>query len=195
MKFINLELYLLIINLLGFVVGAINSKVRSKKPEGKSDIAIAILSLLGGSIGSLISVLIFDRKAEKGNMLSRVIMACMVVIQIIIYLIVKGFIANHLTFAFYQILIDYPLSLVYLTLINIITFLFYLKDKKAAEKGKDRVKIVTLLGLAFFGGSIGALTGMYALRHKTNKNYFTIGVPLMVIMQLFVLFYLSNLSF
>ncbi|MDY4066766.1 DUF1294 domain-containing protein, partial [Bullifex sp.] len=84
---------------------------------------------------------------------------------------------------------------VYLTLINIITFLFYLKDKKAAEKGKDRVKIVTLLGLAFFGGSIGALVGMYTLRHKTNKNYFTIGVPLMVIMQFFVLFYLSNLSF
>lgn len=195
MKFTNIELYLLILNLLGFIVGAINSKVRSKKPKGKSDIAIAILSLLGGSIGSLVSVLIFDRKAEKGNMLSRVIMACMVVIQLIIYLIFKGFIANHLTFALYKVLIDYPISLVYLSLINIITFFFYLKDKKAAEKGKDRVKIVTLLGLAFFGGSIGALVGMYTLRHKTNKNYFTIGVPLMVIMQLFVLFYLSNLSF
>ena len=195
MKFTNIELYLLILNLLGFIVGAINSKVRSKKPEGKSDIAIAILSLLGGSIGSLVSVLIFDRKAEKGNMLSRVIMACMVVIQLIIYLIFKGFITNHLTFALYKVLIDYPISLVYLALINIITFFFYLKDKKAAEKGKDRVKIVTLLGLAFFGGSIGALVGMYTLRHKTNKNYFTIGVPLMVIMQLFVLFYLSNLSF
>ena len=192
MKFGIVEIYLLAINVLGFAVGAINSKIRSNKEEGKSDIVLAILSILGGAVGALISVLVFDRKAEKGNMLSRVIMSCLVVIDIIVYLIYKGFVARNLTFAFWNILIKYPISLIYLALINIVTFFVYLKDKKAAEKGKDRVKIVTLLSLSFIGGSIGALCGMYILHHKTNKSYFTVGVPLMIVMQILVLFYLSN---
>lgn len=195
MKFGIVEIYLLAINVLGFAVGAINSKVRSKKEEGKSDIALAILSILGGAIGTLISVLVFDRKAEKGNMLSRVIMSCLVVVDVIAYLIYKGFVARNLTFAFWSILVKYPVSLIYLALINIVTFFIYLKDKKAAEKGKDRVKIVTLLSLSFIGGSIGALCGMYILHHKTNKSYFTVGVPLMIVMQILLLFYLSNMAF
>ena len=195
MKFGIVEIYLLAINVLGFAVGAINSKIRSNKEEGKSDIVLAILSILGGAVGALISVFVFDRKAEKGNMLSRVIMSCLVVIDIIVYLIYKGFVARNLTFAFWNILIKYPISLIYLALINIVTFFVYLKDKKAAEKGKDRVKIVTLLSLSFIGGSIGALCGMYILHHKTNKSYFTVGVPLMIVMQILVLFYLSNMAF
>lgn len=195
MKFGIVEIYLLAINVLGFAVGAINSKVRSKKEEGKSDIALAILSILGGAIGTLISVLVFDRKAEKGNMLSRVIMSCLVVVDVIAYLIYKGFVARNLTFAFWSILVKYPVSLIYLALINVVTFFVYLKDKKAAEKGKDRVKIVTLLSLSFIGGSIGALCGMYILHHKTNKSYFTVGVPLMIVMQILLLFYLSNMAF
>ena len=195
MKFGIVEIYLLAINVLGFAVGAINSKIRSNKEEGKSDIVLAILSILGGAVGALISVLVFDRKAEKGNMLSRVIMSYLVVIDIIVYLIYKGFVARNLTFAFWNILIKYPISLIYLALINIVTFFVYLKDKKAAEKGKDRVKIVTLLSLSFIGGSIGALCGMYILHHKTNKSYFTVGVPLMIVMQILVLFYLSNMAF
>lgn len=195
MKFGIVEIYLLAINVLGFAVGAINSKIRSNKEEGKSDIVLAILSILGGAVGALISVLVFDRKAEKGNMLSRVIMSCLVVIDIIVYLIYKGFVARNLTFAFWSILVKYPISLIYLALINIGTFFVYLKDKKAAEKGKDRVKIVTLLSLSYFGGSIGALCGMYILHHKTNKSYFTVGVPLMIFMQILVLFYLSNMAF
>ena len=195
MKFGIVEIYLLAINVLGFAVGAINSKIRSNKEEGKSDIVLPILSIRGGAVGALISVLVFDRKAEKGNMLSRVIMSCLVVIDIIVYLIYKGFVARNLTFAFWNILIKYPISLIYLALINTVTFFVYLKDKKAAEKGKDRVKIVTLLSLSFIGGSIGALCGMYILHHKTNKSYFTVGVPLMIVMQILVLFYLSNMAF
>lgn len=190
-----LEIYLLAINVLGFAVGAVNSRVRSNKEEGKSDIALAVFSILGGAIGAFVSTLVFDRKAEKGNMLSRVIMACLVVVEIIAFLIYKGFVASNLTFAFWSILMEYPVSLIYLALVNFVTFLFYLKDKKAAEKGKDRVKIVTLLSLSFIGGSIGALCGMYLLHHKTNKSYFTLGVPLMIAMQVFVLFYMSNMAF
>ena len=56
---------------------------------------------------------------------------------------------------------------------------------------RSRIAIITLLGLAFIGGSIGALIAIYAFNHKTHKDYFTVGVPL-IIMQVVVVFYLMN---
>lgn len=76
--------------------------------------------------------------------------------------------------------------------INIITFASFAIDKIAAIKKKPRIRIRTLLGLAFVGGSIGALIAMYSLRHKTRKAYFTVGVPLMLIIQMVVIILLMN---
>lgn len=193
MSFSAFDLYFIIVNLLGFAFGAVNSRVRSKKPEGKSDTVLALLSVLGGAVGCLLSVLIFDRKAEKGNMLSRVIMSCLSVIDCLVLLMVKGTLSGKHSFAFWDVLVKYPYALVYVGLVNVISFVLYGLDKRKAVKGKNRIRIVTLLGSAFIGGSVGSLAGMYLFRHKTDKNYFYIGVPLMVVMQVFVLFYLSNL--
>ena len=77
--------------------------------------------------------------------------------------------------------------LIYLIVINIITFIIYGLDKWLAIKEKNRVRIATLLGLAFLGGEIGGLIAMRLFRHKTNKEYFTIGLPLILIMHLVIL--------
>ena len=66
-------------------------------------------------------------------------------------------------------------------------------DKFAAIEHRSRIRIVTLLGLSFLGGSFGGLLAMYLLRHKTKKDYFTIGIPLIIIMQIIVLFYIMNI--
>ena len=42
--------------------------------------------------------------------------------------------------------------------------------------------------LSFIGGSIGMLLGMHTFRHKTKHKKFTIGVPLILIVQLSVAF-------
>ena len=191
----TIEVYLLIINALGFLVSLVNGSLGKRKEEGRKDILPAVVSILGGALGTSISLLIFNRRAEKSNMLSRVMIASLTVVDILLFLIYKGFLESEVTFAFWNILLKYPLSLIYLALINIVTFFVFLWDKKAAEKGKDRVKIVTLLSLSFFGGSLGALGAMYLFHHKTNKIYFTLGVPVMVVTQIFVLFFLSNMAF
>ena len=72
----------------------------------------------------------------------------------------------------------------YLAIINIIAFCSYGLDKSAAVKGKSRIPNKALLGLAVIGGSIGALTGMYTFRHKTKKWYYTITVPVILILQI-----------
>ena len=73
---------------------------------------------------------------------------------------------------------------VYIALINILTFFMYGLDKSAAVKQKQRIPNRVLLGLAAIGGSAGALAGMYTFRHKTQKKYYTITVPLLLILQL-----------
>ena len=50
-----------------------------------------------------------------------------------------------------------------------------------------------MLGLAFIGGSLGGLIAMYAFQHKTKKDYFTVGIPLIMVMQAVVIFYLMNI--
>ena len=76
--------------------------------------------------------------------------------------------------------------------INFITLIAFAVDKIAAIEEKPRIRIVTLLGLAFIGGSIGGLIGMFVFRHKIKKDYFMVGVPLIIIMQVVVIFYLMN---
>ena len=73
---------------------------------------------------------------------------------------------------------------VYTALINILTFIVYGLDKSAAVKQKQRIPNRVLLGLAAIGGSAGALAGMYTFRHKTQKKYYTITVPLLLILQI-----------
>ena len=61
-----------------------------------------------------------------------------------------------------------------------------------AAEHRSRIRIVTLLGVAFIGGSVGELMAMYLLHHKTKKDYFTVGIPLIMVMQVVVLFYILN---
>ena len=192
MNITNLEFYLLIINILAFIIAAINSKIPSKKPNGRSDIIVAIASIAGGSIGALISLLIFDRKAEKGNMMSRVFVSCILVIQIVLFLVLRGHYADHLTLAFWTFFDRHKILVAYLVIINFVTFAAFAVDKIAAIERKSRIRIVTLLALSFFGGSVGGLIAMYLLRHKTRKDYFTVGIPLIMIMQVVLLFYAMN---
>lgn len=74
--------------------------------------------------------------------------------------------------------------LVYLLMINAVTFLVYAADKHKAKKGKLRVPEKTLFLLAGIGGSMGALLGMQVLRHKTKHMSFVIGIPLILIVQI-----------
>lgn len=78
--------------------------------------------------------------------------------------------------------------------VNILTFIIFGIDKWAAIKKRSRIKVLTLLGLSFVGGSFGGLLAMNFFRHKTKKKYFTLGLPLMLLMQAIVIFYLMNVG-
>ena len=78
----------------------------------------------------------------------------------------------------------------YFVIINIGTFLLYGWDKYCAIKHWWRVPERTLLGLAMIGGSLGALWGMIAFRHKTLHLKFKYGIPLIILLQIVGVVYL-----
>ena len=74
--------------------------------------------------------------------------------------------------------------LVWLAVINLLTFIVYGADKRRARKGKWRVPEKTLFLLPLLGGSIGALLGMRVFHHKTKHWYFVWGIPVILLAQI-----------
>lgn len=72
---------------------------------------------------------------------------------------------------------------IYLILVNAVAFFLMLADKQKAKKKQWRIPEATLMGSALIGGSIGALAGMYTFRHKTKHPKFTVGIPLILAVQ------------
>jgi uncharacterized membrane protein YsdA (DUF1294 family) len=83
------------------------------------------------------------------------------------------------------------LILVYLIAINVVTFFLYGMDKWKAKRSKWRISEATLLGLAVIGGSIGAWLGMKVWHHKTMHKKFKYGLPLILIVQIAIVFLTS----
>ena len=186
--------YLLIINIIALVIYGIKVLVYKHQTRDWFEKLCMFIVLLGGSAGILLMIILFDRKAVKENMMSRVFTLCMLVIQAILLLIVKGYHGDQIHIDFWDYLMQHRILLIYLAVVNILTIIVFGVDKMNAKSNRQRVRIVTLLGLAFIGGSVGALIGMYGFHHKTKKADFTVGVPLILLMQVVVLFYVMNMG-
>lgn len=89
-----------------------------------------------------------------------------------------------------RIIIGYVIVLV---IMGIFTLSLYAKDKKYAIKNKWRIKESTLLLSTFLFGSLGALIGIYGLRHKNRHWYFILILFISLIWQLGLLGYFISL--
>lgn len=75
---------------------------------------------------------------------------------------------------------------IYLLTVNALGFLLMLVDKRKARKRRWRIPESTLFLTAAIGGSVGSILGMYIFRHKTKHRSFTIGMPIILIIQFFL---------
>lgn len=80
--------------------------------------------------------------------------------------------------------------IIYMQVINLITFCIYGLDKVKAKRNKYRIPEKVLLLLALFGGSPGALSGMYVFRHKTKHLKFKLLVPAFLIVHICLIVFL-----
>lgn len=82
--------------------------------------------------------------------------------------------------------------LIYLAVINLITFITYGIDKLKAKKHLWRIPESTLLLLAIMGGSVGAILGMKVWHHKTLHKKFKYGIPAILILQALLFKYFAK---
>ncbi len=76
---------------------------------------------------------------------------------------------------------------IYLVIINIVAFITMAMDKRRALRHRWRIPERVLFLLAIFGGSTGALLGMWLLWHKVRKKLFAVGLPILLMVHMLVL--------
>ena len=80
------------------------------------------------------------------------------------------------------------LFLCYTLFINIYGIFLMYHDKSKAKNRQWRVPEMRLFTTAAILGSPGILLGMYIFRHKTKHLKFVFGIPLIMLIQLYILF-------
>ena len=78
---------------------------------------------------------------------------------------------------------------IYLFLINALGFCLMLTDKRRARKNLWRIPERTLFTVALLGGSFGSLLGMRLAHHKTRKILFSVGIPVLLALQILLLIF------
>ena len=73
--------------------------------------------------------------------------------------------------------------LIYALIINLMSFFLMGEDKRRAVNDEYRISESKFMFLAFIGGSLGIMAGMYYFLHKTLHKKFTVGVPMILILQ------------
>ena len=79
--------------------------------------------------------------------------------------------------------------IIYLIIVNILGFVIMGIDKHKAKMGDRRIPENTLFMFTIIGGGIGTIAGIYTFRHKTKKKKFTIGMPLIVVLEILIFVY------
>ena len=91
---------------------------------------------------------------------------------------------------FGQINLPTQIIIIYLIIINVITFFYFGLDKTRSELSKRRIPERMLWFLSLIGGSIGALVGMEFFHHKTQKVSFQAGIAVILALQILFLYFL-----
>lgn len=74
--------------------------------------------------------------------------------------------------------------LIYLLFINIKALVMFGADKSSAKRKQKRISEKKLFKVCFFGGATGGIIGMNLFHHKTLKKKFSVGIPILFVLQL-----------
>ena len=78
----------------------------------------------------------------------------------------------------------------YFAAVNLIGYASMGIDKYRAQNHKWRISEAMLFFFAIIGGSVGSIIGMKFFRHKTKHKKFTIGLPIILLIQIAIVIYL-----
>jgi uncharacterized membrane protein YsdA (DUF1294 family) len=82
----------------------------------------------------------------------------------------------------------------YLLVISLVAGIATMYDKGAAAADKRRIPENSLLLISLLGGSVAMYIVMRMIHHKTNKEKFMRGIPLIIALQALLIFFAYRMS-
>lgn len=83
----------------------------------------------------------------------------------------------------------------YLLGMNVVTFILFAIDKLKAKMDVWRISENVLVWMAVLGGSAGALLAMIVCRHKIRVLKFKFGIPVIIVIQTMVFYFIGTGEF
>ena len=197
-------LYLIVVNVVTILAFVLDYLLCMWKPELDDAPANALIMdvfpIAGGALGMLLALFALTglgrgRRMNKGNVAWWFLaIVCLVAWSLVVS---ARFGLVTLDVSVDGILTGWNLGRLkvlgaYLIVVNVITLVVFVLDKRAATRGGERVghtPEARLLGLCLAGGSVGGLLAMNIARHKTKKWYFVWGLPCFLILGLVLVLY------
>ena len=196
--------YLISVNLLALVAGAIDLIICRRRPEHEDSTAhnliMGIFPIAGGALGMLLALFVLTglaggRRMNKGNVAWWFLAIVCLIAWGMVVAARLGLVALDVSLD--RVALGWDLERIKvvgicLAAINVATFAAFAWDKHVAASGNDygrRIPEAFLLGLGLMGGSPGGLLAMGLVRHKTRKWYFVWGMPLFLVLDLALLLY------
>ena len=81
----------------------------------------------------------------------------------------------------------------YLLVLSLVAGIVTIYDKGAAKANKRRVPENSLLLISLLGGSVAMYLVMKMIHHKTNKDKFMRGIPLIIALQALMIFFVYRM--
>lgn len=82
------------------------------------------------------------------------------------------------------------IALGYIALISLVAIIITIADKSKAKAHKYRIPEATLLIVSALGGSVAMFITMLIIRHKTKHVKFMLGIPVIMVFQAVLVFWL-----
>ena len=82
--------------------------------------------------------------------------------------------------------------LIYIAVISLISIIVCIYDKIVSKKNRVELRVPekTLLLLSFIGGAVAMYLTMQMIRHKTKHAKFMVGIPVIMVLQAALVFFL-----
>ena len=81
---------------------------------------------------------------------------------------------------------------IYLLIVNALGFYMMWSDKRKAIKDAWRTPERNFFIVALIGGSVGCWAGMQTFRHKTKHIKFTVGIPMILLLQIMAVLWITG---
>ena len=91
------------------------------------------------------------------------------------------------------VVIKMKFIVIYLVIMNVIAMVVCVTDKIKARLHLWRIPDSILMAISLLGGALGMYTTMQIVRHKTQTEKYTIGLPIMIVIQAAAVYGVSRL--